>query len=315
MQAVTPRTSTSLATRRPIRVLPLAPFVPHGNSETRPLPAMPAYLAGLMALVLLGVSPSATARPNCNVPKPPPICERGDPPPPPKPQPTPPPPMSLQRPGITGGGYFLDTEFNVYVRPQTADKSKVTRMAIEKGSTDNGPWSAWVDRPVAPSGSGNIGPQYPFYLASLKYVDVLPRTCFRARFFTATGGYSPWSAAKCAASAPAATQVGTLVGTGSVTVSWIDNSIYDQYYYVETTDPDGSNLQLQTVAGNGSATGWRRVTLARPYRQQDVCARVWAAERLPGLSQYLQDSDFSDSTPMNSAINRGAPVCFEPHGI
>ena len=145
----------------------------------------------------------ASAKPNCNVPKPPPICEGGDPrPPPPKPQPTPPPPsMSLQRPGITGSGYFLDTEFNVLVRPQAADKSNVSRMVVEKGSTDNGPWSAWVDRPVPPSGSGNFGPQYPFYSSSLKYVVVLPRTCFRARFFTARGGYSPWSAAKCAASA------------------------------------------------------------------------------------------------------------------
>lgn len=288
----------------------------NANGATMPPPAMPAYLPGLLALVLLGASPSASAKPNCNVPKPPPICEGGDPPPPP-PKPTPPlpPPMSLQRPGITGGGYFLDTEFTVMARPQAADKSNVTRMVIEKGMTDNGPWFAWVDRPVAPSGSGTIGPQYPFYSSSLKYADVLPRTCFRARFFTARGGYSPWSAAKCAASAPAASQVSTWVGISSVNVSWIDNSIYDQYYYVETTDPDGSNLQLQTVAGNGNATGWRRLNIARPYREPNVCARVWAAERLPGLSQYLQDSDFSDSTPMNSAINRGAPVCFETPGI
>ncbi len=296
-------------------------FAPVGTasgakSEAKPLPSVVGYLTGLLTLALLGASQSASAKPNCNVPKPPPLCEVGDPPPPP-PRPTPPlpPPMSLQRPGITGGGYFLDTDFTVMVRPQAAEKSDVARMVIEKGATDNGPWSAWIDRSVPPSGSGNFGPQYPFYSSSLKYVEVLPRTCFRARFFTDRGGYSPWSAAKCAASAPAATQVSTAVGYGSVVVSWFDNSIYDQYYYVETTDPNGSNLQLQTVAGTGNATGWRRLTIARPYREPNVCARVWAAERLPGLSQYLQDSDFSDSTPMNSAINRGAPVCFETPGI
>lgn len=280
------------------------------------LPCLNGSLIGLLMLALLGASQGVNAKPNCNAPKPPPICDAGEPPPPPPaPHPPAPPPMSLQRPGISGGGYYLDTEFTVWVKPQPADKSNVARLVVETSTSDNGPWSAWTDRPVSPSGSGSTGLQYPFYGSTLKYIEVMPRTCFRARFYSANGGYSPWSAAKCAASAPAATQVSAAVSFGSVTVTWFDNSVYDQSYYVETTDPDGSHLQLQTVAGNGGATGLRRLNIVRPYRQTNVCARVWAAELLPGLSPSLQDSNFSDSTPMNSAINRGAPVCFETPGI
>lgn len=152
---------------------------------------------------------------------------------------------------------------------------------------------------------GAVRPQIPWYSAV---------TCFRAKFLAGNGDYSPWSAAKCASSAPMATQVQHTVGINAVTVSWFDNSFYDNLCYIEMSDPDGSNTPLHTAAGNGGYTGSRQLTIQRPYRQPQVCIRIWATELIPGLVGYLPSSDFSDSSPLNSATYTTARVCVEPPG-
>jgi len=257
-----------------------------------------------VAILSLGSCTDAQALPKCDVPHPPPACGNEEPAPPP-----PAPSMSLTRPLMAGGGFYTDTVLSLAVQPQGNDGTRVARLVIDTGPTSNGPWSGWHNAAIPASSPSPFGPHYPFYFASLRYTAPLPTTCFRAKFIATNGDYSPWSAAKCSSSAPVATWIWRLTRGSSATLYWFDNSSYDQTYYIETSDLDGSNAALQTVPGDGSTLGNRSVTVALPNRPAPICLRLWAVELLLGLTGYLPSGDLSDSSKLNSVIYPSPRIC------
>ena len=247
----------------------------------------------------------AIAAPQCDVPHPPPVCGQKDPP-----DPVIPPPVTLKQPQLAGSGLYADTVYNVYVRPNDADKFSVARLYVEIAHDERGPWARWIDMPVGPATPLD---QPPFYVVNYRYEAPMPRTCYRAMFLSGGGNASPWSVAKCAVSAPLATNVfanPVLGNASSVPVGWTDNSTHDVKYYVQTSERPGGQAETQIFAGDGGKTGWRSVSVARRFASPTVCVSAWAAELDPPLSGVVDNLFFQDSTPMNSAINPTSMSCF-----
>jgi hypothetical protein len=264
--------------------------------------------AGLLALSVTSVWQEDVARaaPKCNVPDPPPICERGpvDPPPPPPPAPL--------APDIGGSSEDTNTWFGVAVSPHVEDYQTLSRLVIERAPSPSGPWSSWRDQalsPWLPGPSPELGRR--FTLSGEVYQAPLPPTCFRAKVATSTGGFSPWSVVKCLTSGALATNVSVprYSISGVVPVTWTDNSVNDQTYYIRARGEDGRTW-VTSVPGTPGSTG----TLSAVITGADsgtTCVTVWARDRLPGDTQSFTNAwIFWPQTPMVPAINPSAPACF-----
>jgi len=266
--------------------------------------------AGVAVLALLVAggwqATAARAVSPCSGPNPPASCDGGgggDG------TPTPTPTSStLSAPGIYGGGADTATAFSIAVAPQPADWLAATHLTIQQAPSPSGPWSLWRDQTTSPDPTGGFR---RFYALSGTYSAPQAAPCFRARIAHGSGTPSGWSAVKCMAPAPVATGVSVpyWVFGPSTQVTWTDNSVNDQTYYLQVTRPDGTTT-LTSVAGTPGATGARSATIAlRP--DDDGCVTVWARDWLAGNVRYLpNDSVWLAGTPMIPTITPSAPACF-----
>jgi hypothetical protein len=184
------------------------------------------------------------------------------------------------------------------------------RLVIERAPTSSGPWSSWQDHAVSPSPPAPFQPPTRmFYWTGDSYPAPLPLPCFRARVASTAGGLSPWSVVKCMASAAAATNVSVpTYGGASVPVTWTDNSVNDETYYIQARS-GGGRTWLASVPGTPGSTGTRSavITGADPGT---TCVTVWARDRLPGDTPSITNTTWLPDTPMVPAINPSASACF-----
>jgi hypothetical protein len=250
------------------------------------------FRAAFVLMFALTAAGSAQAL-KCNGPKPPPACE-GPPDPPPPP---------LQRPLIDAFGDDFYYRIHIGVKAQDADASQVKSYTVQIAPNAAGPWSTV---------QSNV-PYFtdPFRLNTLTYdyAAPSPQFCTRARVHRSTADFSPWSITKCANQSPVPSSIQITVGSGGITLRWLDLALFDSYYGVLYRSASSGSYTYFPALGNYGATGQREVTIPVTNPPSAVCVVMWPLEIAPGYVGGFVPPDFSESTPMSPYHWKSTEVC------
>lgn len=130
-----------------------------------------------------------------------------------------------------------------------------TDLIIEQGPTADGPWTTFMDSPMADE---NIYDYFYYNPIYFPYIPPQAQPCFRARTFHFSGQYSSWTT-YCNDSPPAITHVSPLyLPIGRAMVGYYDH-VLDDDQVLAILDGDYANpIEEPTTPGH---TGWTQFTL------------------------------------------------------